>query len=192
MTDSRTNFELYLLGRMRNEVAVRSALERLRASHDEVEQARNEMIEAGLERPGAPLTIYERLLGEPVSRVVARIGGDHERVRVAFRLASWPTMNVVALASNDGVVSSLRFEHATTDGAAALQGVTSLRPWHNVLADVLAAGWHLTTLDEWYPMLDVEAQAPAGSERALLQFDFDLLQAVHLDSRTNAIAAPKG
>lgn len=178
MKDDSRLFQLYLLGQMRNDVAVERAVKLLGASKADIPHARQRMIEAGLEQVGAPFKLYEQLLGEPAERTVISNGEDYERVRMAFRFDLWPGMVVVVLGSTEGHVGSIRFEHTPPDPNDRPLRVSDLQPWNNVRSDLLQAQWTLTPRDEWYPMLDVEATAPSSSGRALLLFDFDLLQAV--------------
>jgi len=180
MTEHRRLFQLYLLGQMRNQAAVQRALALLHASQNEVSVARQRIIDAGLEQSGVRLDAYERLLGEPVAHTIATDGDEYQRVRLAFRFEAWPSMKVVVLGSTAGVVGGIRFERATIDSSSVIREIDRLRPWENVRSDLVAGGWGLITHDEWYPVLDVEAQPPSSPARALLQFDFDLLQTVHV------------
>jgi hypothetical protein len=173
-------FQLYLLGSMRNPDLVSEALKILAASRDEVAAARQHWVDLGFENPGVRFADYERVLGKPLRASAVNHVDEYQRGIIAFRFDIWLTMDVVVHGTSDGVASGIRFEHRDQQEWPEKLSPTQLVPWQSVRADLKETGWHRRTTDEWYPVVDIEVTSSSPPERALLQYDFDLLQNVHL------------
>jgi hypothetical protein len=177
MRDHRKTFQLYVLGQMRYGAGIDRALSMLGASREDLAEARLQMVHGGFEEIGVPMNRYEGFLGPPDDRG-EREEGQAERW-MTYRLPSWPSVGLVVFGSKQGLTAGLRFERSRSEPLPPMIDFDCLRPWSTVWGDLAMSGWSLTTKEEWYPELDVEVEILSTSQRALLQFDFGLLQAVH-------------
>ncbi len=179
MSDGRRLFQLYLLGQMRSRENVVRALATLGASWSELESARGWAVEMGLEGVGTRLSAFEDILGPPVARGTRRTGDPYERVWLTYRLRVWPLVGLNILGSEDGVSAGLRFDRVESLPEKAVSDLKDLVPWSTIRED-LPSRWSLTPTDDWYPVWDVQVEPTPAQGRALLQFDFGLLQVVNV------------
>jgi hypothetical protein len=180
MADSHKVFQLYLLGQMRHQEGVSQALAGMCASSADIETARRRMIREGFELAAVSMSAYERFLGRPDARGESEHSEHHEKSWITYHFDAWPSLSVVVFGSRDGIAAGLRFEREKNVPAAPMLDQGSLLPWRTVHSDVVSAGWAFVTREEWYPVLDVEVELPSGLDRALLRFDFGLLQTVDI------------
>ena len=178
MSDRRRLFQLYLLSQMRNDEAVSKALLVLKSEAAEAAAARDNISASGLAGVGVPLDKYVQTLGEPEARFRFTEARPEEEIGLGFRFEAWPQHYAVLLGSSSGTSGRIRFEHIESASTQLSTTIARLVPWQHVVSDVVTAGWHLTTADDWYPLLDVSAESRDSRERVILQFDFELLQAI--------------
>jgi hypothetical protein len=168
----------YLMTQMRARDLVAQRSVELDLTPEELVHARKAAEEIGLGLPGHSSTLYTRLLGEPVRTSINEEGDRYSRRVDYFAVPPWQGLVLAVSASQDGTTSGIAFTKLDV-GNQRPPSLGELTPWSTAL-DELAMD-RCTVVDEWYPMLDYScALGGDGEQRAILQFDFRLLQAVVL------------
>jgi hypothetical protein len=180
MADNREIFQLYLIGQMRYLEGVKIALSVMGASKHDARAAREIVVQRGFEEPVVAMSMYEQFLGQPEERGEDEDEEPHQRTWTAYHFRLWPTLRVVMFGSSNGAVSGLRFERRTGMPTPPMVDPENLEPWRTILTDLDSTDWPRVTRENWYPIVDLEIEWPPTSVRALLQFDFNLLQLVHV------------
>jgi hypothetical protein len=181
------DFQLYLIGQMKAESRIESALKAMGKTRDEIGLAKKKMAAFGIEVPAHAADLYERLLGTPVD--VEQLASSDEggpfanSVALRFHLPLWPSFDFVVNRNVDGFAWGWKFSRTKNASPPMADSVLDLAPWGFVKEDFKGSGaleredaWgHWESCWLWTPRLP-----GAQMSRYLLEFDFELLQKVHV------------
>jgi hypothetical protein len=166
----------YLMTQMRAQSLVAEQSVALGLVPHALVEARQAAEELGLGLPGHSHSLYMQLLGKP-TRTLFRDDSDGVSERTDYYLVPpWDGFLVAVSSSAGGGTRGVSFTKLEL-GNPRPPRVGDLIPWSIVLDELSMAD--CTIVDEWYPMLDYACTIIGhGRQRAVLQFDFGLLQAV--------------
>jgi hypothetical protein len=174
-----TDFEAYLLSKMRAMALVAATLDREGLSTAQLMVRANRAVHRwDLERPGYDASVYQDAIGKPVDeRVLARAEAGSVfagSVRRLYRLDLWPKVlycvnqHPAGYAWGEGFVQT----------PLVLRDATTVRAWEWVDQTIESAASHVEVLDHWGHQKEIVVLFNELDNKTnyIAKFDFNLLQ----------------
>jgi hypothetical protein len=177
-------FQLYVMSRMRARSEITSALRELKASSADLDGAALAAERFGFEETGHSADLYKDAIGPPHT-IEEDVTTSDERFRnsviMRYRLQAWPAFDFVVRRAPMGYAWGRGFLRAAEVTTPPLGNVADLTPWRFVESEVSVRFAGRKSEDAWSDWEDFSYLIPTKHglvRRYLLQFDWNLLQAV--------------